>query len=195
MIALARVLARLVGFLAAVVLSVAGILVAVFCISGGTSGPSLAQGAKDAHLPQLRDTTAHWLGQIEAHGSVAVIAGLCGLGAVFLGLFLLAGIFIPRRERLVTLDSGEGGTLAARRRALAQVAAALVEQLTAITSARVRVRPRRTTGGRMSVKATRTQRSDAQQVRAAARERLSNLTDPFNLSARVDVAKRTPRVS
>ena len=144
MIALARVLARLVGFLAAVALSAAGIVVAVFCISGGKTGPSLTQGAKDAHLPQLRGTTAHWLAQLEAHGSVAVIAGLCGLGAILLGLVLLVGIFVPRRERLVTLASGEGGTLAARRRALAHVATALVEPLTAITSTRVRVRPRRT---------------------------------------------------
>lgn len=195
MIALARLLARLVGFLLAVALSAAGIVVAVFCISGGGTGPSLAQGAKDAQLPQFRDTMAHWLGQIEAHGSVAVIAGLCGLGAVALGLLLLVGIFVPRRERLVKLADEDRGTLAARRRALAQVATALVEQLTAVTSARVRVRPRRTTGGRMSVTASRTRPSDAREVQQAVHERLSNLTDPFNLSARVEVARRAPRVS
>lgn len=195
MIAFARALARLVGFLAAVALSAAGIVVAVFCIGGGRTGPSLTQGAKDAHLPQFRDTTAHWLAQIEAHGSVAVIAGLCGLGAIVLGLLLVAGIFVPRRERLVTLASEDRGTLAARRRALAQVATALVEQVTAVTSVRVRVRPRRTTGGRMSVTASRTRRSDAREVQQAARERLSNLTEPLNLSARVEIARRAPRVS
>ncbi len=194
MIAVARLLVRLVTLLGAIVLSAAGILVAVFSISGGRSTLSLTQGAKDAHLPELRDTTAHWLGQIEAHGSVAVIAGLCGLGAILLGLLLLAGLFLPRRERLVTLEHGERGTLAARRRALAQVATALVHQLSAIASARVRVRSRRTAGARIAVRASRTQRSNAQQVQASVRSQLENLTEPFDLRARIDV-RRTSRVT
>ncbi|MBV9535834.1 MAG: hypothetical protein JO321_10535 [Solirubrobacterales bacterium] len=195
MIALARLLVRLLTLLSLIVLSAAGILVAVFSISGGRGGPSLTQGAKDAHLPELRDTTAHWLGQIEAHGSIAVIAGLCGLGAIVLGLVLLAGLLVPRRERLITLERREGGTIAARRRALAQVATALVDQLSGVASARVRIRPRRTSGARLAVRATRTRRSDAAQVKASVRERLANLTEPFKLTARVEVARRTERVS
>jgi hypothetical protein len=194
MIALARLVVRLVTLLGLIALSVAGALVAVFCISGGRTGPSLTQGAKDAHLPQLRDTTAHWLGQIEAHGSVAVIAGLCGLGAVLLGLILVVGLFLPRRERLVTLEEGEHGRLAARRRPLAQIATALVTRQPAIASARVRVRPRRRAGGRVAVKASRTRRSNAAEVQASVRKQLANLDEPFNLTPRIDV-RRTERVS
>ena len=195
MIPLARLLVRVITFLALLALAVAGLLVAVFSISGGRTGPSLTQGAHDVGLPELRQTTAHWLGQIEAHGSVAVVAGLCGFGAILLGLLLLAGIFVPRRERLVTLDRAERGTLAARRRALAQVATALIEPLTAVTSARVRVRPRRTTGGRMTVRASRARPAHPRHVQSSVSEQLTNLTEPFNLTARVEIARHTPRVS
>lgn len=195
MTGLARLLVRVLTLLSLIVLSASGILVAVFSISGGRGGPSLTQGAKDAHLRELRDTTAHWLGQIEAHGSVAVIAGLCGLAAILLGLLLLVGLLLPRRERLVTLERRDGGTLAARRRALAQLATALVDQVSGVASTRVRVRPRRTSGARVAVKATRVQRASATDVRASVRKQLENLTEPFKLTARVEVPRRTERVS
>lgn len=194
MIALARVLVRVVGFLGLVALAVAGIVLAVFCIGTGTSGPSLGRLAKLLHLAALRDTVGHWLGQLEASGSVAVIAGLCGVGAILLGLWLLAGIFVPRRERLVTLARGERGTLLARRRPLAQVATTLVEQVRGVAQARVRVRARRTAGGRMAVRASRTRPADPRQLRTAVHEQLTPLTRPFRLSARVEVARRAERV-
>ncbi len=194
MIAVARVLVRLVGFLALAALAVAGIVLAVFCIGTGTGGPSLGRLARLLHLASLRATVGHWLGQLEASGSVAVIAGLCGLGAVLLGLLLLAGIFVPRRERLVTLAQGEHGTLAARRRPLAQVAAALVEQVRGVTQARVRVRPLRRPGGRLAVRASRTRPSDPRQVQSAVRDQLRGLTEPFKLKARVAAPQRGGRV-
>lgn len=194
MIAVARVLVRLVSFLALAALAVTGIVLAVFCIGTGTSGPSLGRLARLLHLASLRATVGHWLGQLEASGSVAVIAGLCGLGAVLLGLLLLAGIFVPRRERLVTLGQREHGTLAARRRPLAQVAAALVEQVRGVTQARVRVRPLRRPGGRMAVRASRTRPSDPRQVQRAVRDQLNGLTEPFKLKTRVAVPQRGGRV-
>lgn len=194
MIVLARLLVRVVGFLALLALAVAGIALAVFCIGTGTSGPSLGRLAELLHLATLRDTVGHWLGQLEAPGSVAVIAGLCGVGVVLLGLLLLVGIFVPPRERLVTLAAGEGGMLAARRRPLARVATALVEQVRGVTQARVRVRPRRRIGGRLAVRASRTRPADPRQLQAAVREQLSPLTDSFQLSTRVEVARRTERV-
>jgi len=75
MILLARALVRLVSFLLLVILAVAGIVVAVFCISTGTSGPSLGKLASILHLASVRDTVGHWLGQLESSGSVAVLAG------------------------------------------------------------------------------------------------------------------------
>ncbi len=194
MIVLARALVRVVSFLLLVILAVAGIVLAVFCITTGTSGPSLGRLARLLDLGSLRDTVHTWLGQLQASGAVAGIAAVCGLGAMLLGLLLLAGILVPRRERLVALASSEHGTIAARRRALAQAVTALVEQVRGITEARVRVRPRRRAGGRLTVRASRTRPTDAGEVQGAVREQLRGLTDPFKLKARVDVPRRGARV-
>lgn len=194
MILLAKFVVRLVTFLLLLALSLAGLALAIFEINTGQSGVSLPHLARLIHLPQLRQTVAHWLAQLEAHGPTAWIAVGCGVGAVLLGLLLLAGILIPRRERLVTLESDETGTLAARRRVLAQVATALIEQAGTVADARVKVRGRRTSGGRLKVRATRLRMTDPGDVQAAVREQLANLTDPFKLSARIDVPRRAPRV-
>jgi len=160
----------------------------------GTSGPSLGSLARLLDLGSLRDTVGSWLGQLQASGPVAGVAAVCGLGAMLLGLLLLVGILVPRRERLVTLASSEHGTLGARRRPLAQAATALVEQVRGVTEARVRVRSRRRSGGRLTVRASRTRRVDAAEVQGAVREQLQGVTDPFKLTARVDVPRRGARV-
>ena len=109
MILLARALVRVVSFLLLAILAVAGIVLAVFCIGTGTSGPSLGGLARLLDLSSLRDTVGSWLGQLQASGAVAGIAAVCGLAAMLLGLLLVVGILVPRRERLVTLASGEQG--------------------------------------------------------------------------------------
>lgn len=194
MIVLARALVRVVSFLLLVILAVAGVVLAVFCISTGTSGLSLGRLARLLHLGSLRETVHVWLGQLQASGGVAAIAAVCGLGAMLLGLVLLAGILVPRRERLVTLASSEHGAIDSRRRPLAQAATALVEQVRGVTEARVRVRARRRSGGRLTVRASRTRRTDPSEVQGAVREQLRSLTDPFSLTARVDVPRRGARV-
>lgn len=194
MILFARALVRLVSFLLLVLLALAGLLVAVFCIGTGSTGPSLGGLADLLQLSSLRDTVGAWLDQLEASGPVAVVAALSGLGATLLGLLLVAGVLVPRRERLVTLATGEHGTLAARRRPLAQAATTLVEQVRGVTEARVRVRPRRRAGGRLAVRASRSRPADPGQLRDAIRERLGSLTDPFKLSTRVEVRRRGARV-
>lgn len=194
MIALARVLARIVGFVVLVALAAAGIVVAVFCIGTGTHGPSLGGLARLLSLASVRDTVGDWLTRVEEPGSVAVIAGLCGLGAIALGLLLIVGVLVPRRERLVQLTDDEQGKLAARRRPLAQVATSLVEQVRGVTETRVRVRPFRGTGGRLSVRASSTRRADADELRRAVSAQLESLTQPFKLKARVDVPRRGARV-
>ncbi len=194
MIRLARALVRVVSFVLLVILAVAGLALAIFCISSGTRGLSLGRLAHLVDLSSFRDTVGSWLGQLQASGPVAAVAAVCGLGAMLLGLLLLAGILVPRRERLVTLASGEHGTLAARRRPLAQAATTLVEQVRGVTEARVRVRPRRRSGGRLSVRASRVRRADPGETRDAVREQLRGLTDPFELTARVDVPRRGARV-
>jgi hypothetical protein len=193
-IVLARILARVVGFLVCVVLALGGLVLAVFCIGTGTHGPSLGGLARLLSLPSVRTTVGSWLTRMEAPGSVAVIAGLCGLAAIALGFLLIAGVLVPRRERLVQLAEDERGKLAARRRPLAQIATALVEPVRGVTVARVRVRPFRRSGGRVSVRASRTARADADEVRRAVAEQLEALTGPFKLRARVDVPRRGARV-
>jgi hypothetical protein len=193
-ILLARALARVVTVLLLVLLALAGLVLAIFCIGTGTSGPSLGGLAALLNLAELRETVGGWLAGLEAPGSVAVIGLLCGVGAMLLGLLLLAGLFVPRRERLVTLISDERGTLAARRRALGQAAAALVEQTRGVTSARVRVRPFRRAGGRLTVRAARARPADPGELQRQVRAKLTALTDPFKLKARVEVARRGPRV-
>src|SRR6476469_1161309 len=118
MIVLARTLARIVGFLVCVVLALGGLLLAVFTIGTGTHGPSLGGLARLLSLHSVRDTVGPWLARVEAPGSVAVIAGVCGVGAIALGLLLIAGVLVPRRERLVQLAEDERGKLAARREAV-----------------------------------------------------------------------------
>jgi hypothetical protein len=193
MILLARALVRLVSVVLLVVLALAGLVLAVACIGTGTSGASLGGLASLLELNALRDTVGDWLAQLEAPGPVAVTAALCGLGAILLGLILLAGILVPRRERLVGLSSDEHGTLAARRRPLAQAATALVEQVRGVTNVRVRVRPHRRAGGRLRVRAARTTHSDASQVEDAVRGQLTGLTEPFNLQARIAVPPASAR--
>jgi hypothetical protein len=107
---------------------------------------------------------------------------------------LLTALLVPRRERLVTLASDGEGTLAARRRPLGQAAQTLVEQVRGVSQARARVRPRRRAGGRLRVRASRTRTADPTQVRGAVTEQLRELTDPFALSARVEVARKVSRV-
>ena len=98
MIALARILTRLVGIALLTLLAVGGAAAAVFCISGGHGTLSLPALAGDIHLPQLRGDIGAFLNQVGAHGSIAVVAGLAGLAAVALGLLLLAGAWLPTRQ-------------------------------------------------------------------------------------------------
>jgi hypothetical protein len=194
MILLARALVRLVSLVLLVVLAVAGLALAVFCIGTGTTGPSLGGLATLLDLASLRDTVGAWLDQLESDGSVAAIAGLCGLAAILLGMVLLVGVLVPRRERLVTLSSSDRGVLAARRRPLSRAATALVEQVRGVTEARVRVRPRRRAGGRLIVRASRTPGADPRELQGAVREQLRALSDSFGLKPRISVPRRGARV-
>jgi Family of unknown function (DUF6286) len=194
MILLARALVRLVSFVLLVVLALAGLTLAVFCIGTGTTGLSLGGLANALDLASLRDTVGSWLDQLEAEGSVAAIAALCGLAAMLLGLILLLGVLVPRRERLVTLWISDRGVLAARRRPLSRAATALVEQVRGVTEARVRVRPRRRAGGRLIVRASRTRAADPGELERAVHEQLRALTDSFALEPRIAVPRRGARV-
>ncbi len=194
MILLARALVRLLSLLLLILLALAGLGLAVFCIDTGTSGQSLGHLAALLHLDTFAGTVGSWLDQLEAGGPVAAVAALCGFGAMLLGLLLLAGVLVPRRERLVTLTADPDGTLAARRRPLAQAAQSLVEQTRGVSDAKARVRPRRRTGGRLRIRATRPRPAQADAVHSAIVEQLRELTEPFELKASVAVGRDGERV-
>lgn len=186
MVLVARALARLVTFLLLVALAVAGLAVAVFSIGSGDSSFSLPGLARLVGLPVLSDRAGELLGALEAGGPPAVIAALAGLGAVLLALLLLAGALWPRRERLVVLDEDDGGRLAARKRPLGQIAAALAEQARGVTSAKATLRPaRRARGGKLGILASHSRTAESSQVAEQAKSSLAPLADPFELKTRV----------
>lgn len=190
MILLLRAIARLVTFVLLVVLAVCGLAIAVFSIGGSSSGDFNLPGlARLVHLGDLRDQTGELLHDLQGPGSVAGITALCGLAALALGVLLLVGALWPRRERLVILERGERGTLAARRRVLARVAGALAEQTRGVNATKVKVRPGRRRGGRLAVRADHSRTQQPEDVRQRAELALAPLTEAFGLRARI-----TPRL-
>ncbi len=182
---LLRALVGLLSFVLLLVLALLGAAVALFSIEGGDTGLSIPALARILQLPDLRETLDGFLGGLERPGSVAAVTLLSAVGAVLLGVLLLFGTLVPRRERVVTLESTERGTLAARRRPLAQLAASLAERAEGVTDVRVRVRPRRTSGGRLKVRANRTRPAQSEPVEQSVAQALEPLTGPFKLRARI----------
>ena len=177
MILLLRALARLVTFLLLLALAVAGLAVAVL-------GLSLL--AELVGLPTLEKEAGRLLGAVEADGSVAVVSALSGLGAMVLGVLLLIGALTPRRERLVVLDQGDDGTVAARRRALSRAVGALAEQGRGVTASKVKLKPRRRArGGRLAIRAAHPRSADPAEVERRARESVDPLSQAFGLKTRV----------
>jgi hypothetical protein len=180
---LLRVLAAVVGFVLLVVVAVGGVVVAVFCIRGGTATLSLDHLAGLISLPELRDKVGPFLESLEADGPAAALAALCGAGAVLLGIGLLIGALVPRRER---------GTIAARRRAAAAALADLAERPREILSAKAKVRPnRKRAGGRARLKLTEAAGTDERPQAAQARAQLDELGEA--LSLKLQRARRKPR--
>ncbi|MGI8623860.1 MAG: hypothetical protein ACR2NB_10365, partial [Solirubrobacteraceae bacterium] len=120
LVGLLALLDRLLAPLLLAVLAVAGAAAAVFCIQGGTATLSLHHLAGLLSLPDLRDAVRDFLDGLEGSGATAIVPLLGGLGAIVLGLALLAGLLVPRRERLVRLEDRPAGPILARRRALAR---------------------------------------------------------------------------
>ena len=183
MIFLLNALARLVTFLLLAILALVGLAVAIFSIGGGEDGVSLPGLADLVGLPQLRDRVGELLAIVEG-GGVDAVPALAGLAAIALGVLLIVGAVVSPRERLVILLEGDEGTLAARRRALGQMAAALADQERDLTPRRVKVRPRRRgSGGRVDLAVDHPVTAEQPSQRTVAA--LEPLTRPFQLSTRV----------
>lgn len=179
---LLHALVRVLSFLLLLALALLGGAVALFCLQSGTDGLSLPNGAKLLGLSAVWDDLGTGLQTVEAGEALAV---LIGFGALALGLLLLLGVFVPRRERLVRVAGDD--PVAARRRPLAQAATALAEQAEGITTAKAKVRPGRRTGGRLKLSARVAASSSPDAARTAVEQGLEPVAGPFGLKTRVRV--------
>lgn len=188
MVALAHALSRLVGTLLLALISAAGLAAAIFCIEGGDDTLSIPRLASYIHLPTLRRAVGTELRTLEAHGPVAWVSLGCGVGAIALGIVLLTGVLVPVRERLVILTRDDAGETAARRRALAAVAAALASEPRTVLRARAWARPtRHSPGGRVQIRAEHLGTADRDQVTHAVNDSLRELADSLPLEVSVHV--------
>lgn len=189
---LLRLLAAALGFLLLLAIAVGGVVVAIFCIRGGTATLSLSNLASLLSLPELRDQLGPWLEGLEADGPAAVIAALCGAGAVLLGVGLLVGALVPRRERQLVIARSDRGTIAARRRAVGKALVELAERPREVLGARARVRPNRErVGGRARLRLTEAAGVDRRPVAEESRADLERLA--AGLSLKLRRARRRPR--
>lgn len=189
---LLRLLAAVVGLLLLVLVAVGGIAVAVFCIRGGTATLSLHHLASLISLPDLRDKVGPFLGSLEADGPTAAIAALCAAGAILLGIGLLIGALVPRRERVLIVSREDRGTIAVRRRAAGNALADLAERPREILKARARVSPnRKRPGGRARLKLTEAAGTDERPQAEQARAELNELGE--SLSLKLQSVRRKPR--
>ncbi|HEY0277282.1 MAG TPA: hypothetical protein VGC32_03335 [Solirubrobacterales bacterium] len=191
---LAKMVSGLLGHLLLIAFGVAGIGAAVFCIQGGTDTLSAAHLAELLSLEDLRDTLGSWFADLEADGPTAVAAAICGAGAVALGLFLLVGALVPRRDRLYLIDDdqGDAGAITARRRAIASAIAEVAERPRDVLGAKVRVAPRRSgPGGRARIRLLRSRSTDDTDRAQEAWRDLERLEG--DLSLRASVRSRLPR--
>ena len=185
---LLRLLARVVGMLLMLALALVCLGVALYCLDGLISLGSIRPDHL-LHLPDVRRHVGHFLAQIAAPGTTAGLALAGGVVTVLLGLVLLVGTLRSSRERLVVLDNGTDGVLAAQPRTLRAMVQALAEQASGATSIN---RPklklsRRGTRGRLTVAASRSRTTDASEVETAVGRLIEPISGPFHLRTRVQV--------
>lgn len=186
MILLARLLARLLGIALVALLALAGLAAAVFGIQGGHRTLSLAALAGHLRLPQLRADTGRFLTQLTAPGPVALVAAVCGAGAVLLGLVLLLGAWTRPRPRRIVLARTTDGSLGALRRPLSRTLTARLVKHDEVQQARTRARPRRRgAGGRIRVTARAAAGTERRQARTVARAESARWLQGLPLQIRV----------
>lgn len=186
-----RLIVRVIGVLFVLVLALAGLALAVYCVDGSIKLGSLRPD-RLLGLPTVRHRVGDFLSQMASPGPVAILSLLCGAGGVLLGLFLLVGLLRRPKERLALLESdGSAGTLDARPRVLREAIRALVEQP---RRASIVERPklslaRRGTGGRVAVVAKPSSATDSDRLKQALEDALKPLTEPFALKPRIKVRR------
>jgi hypothetical protein len=173
-----RLVAAVLAFLLLLLVAVGGMVVAIFCLRGDSATLSLAHLASLLSLDDLRDKVGTLLGTVEADGPVAALAVLCGAGAVLLGLALIAGALLPRREGRLIVERDARGTIDARRRAVGDALTDLAERPRGPLGAKAKVRPNRSG-------------TDERPVAVEARRDLAQLGEA--LSLKLQTVTRRPR--
>ena len=192
---LVKAVSRLVEVLLMAAIALFGIGVGLYCLSGLISLGS-ARPDRLLHLPRVRYHVGHFLAQLAAPGPVAVLALLCGIGAVLIGLLLLIGLLGTRRERLLTVErDAERGDLLARPRTVAGMIRDVTLRTPGVTSVR-RTRLRLSRDGsraRVKVLAARGPDSDGETIDTAMHDRVDPITDGLHLRANLRVRLVRPR--
>jgi hypothetical protein len=193
-ILLLRALSRAVAFVLLVALAVACLVAAGFSVT--RSGlPALGDlVGTDTAAGHSRD----FLARLERGDQPADAAAAAGLAAL-VGVVLVAGAVLPRRERTLAMaaEDEEQGRLAARRRPLQSIAQALAARPASVNRARARVRGRyRRAGGRLRVRVGRVPGSPEKPVAELVRGEVEDLAKAFSLRLKVRTRldeRRRPR--
>ncbi|HEX5192191.1 MAG TPA: hypothetical protein VFW09_05250 [Solirubrobacteraceae bacterium] len=190
MIPVARLLSRLVGLLLLTLVAAVGIVAAVFCIQGDHGTLSLPRLAAHLRLPQLRDNVGSFFDQVTAPGPVAIIAVLCGLAAVALGLLLLVGAWVSSRPRRIVFERTPEGSLQSLRRPLGRLAAERAAAPAEVSTARARARAARAgAGGRLRVSGRAATHVDRRRAQASAAASVAQLTADLPLRTRITMRR------
>lgn len=190
---LARSLARLVGVAWTLVLAALGLGIAAYCVDA-LVGLGSARPDRLLSLPSVRRHVGDFLAQLGAHGPVASLSLLCGVGAVVAGVLLIAGLLAsgPRVAVLERDGSEPLGTLSVRRGPMRDMLYALAQR-----PRQAQIAPRRKLSlklhghrGQVTVQATyRPEDDEPAQAQAAIKEAVAPLSEPFSLSVRVRMAQ------
>ena len=192
---LVRAIARLIEILWMAVIALVGIGVGLYCLDGLISLGS-ARPDRLLHLPVVRRHVGQFLAQLSAPGSVAILALVCGVAAIVIGLALVVGLLGSRRERLIVVErDAERGDLYARTRTVTRMIRSVTEQTPGVTGVhRSKLRLKRSgERGKLKLLASRGPRSDAAAVDDAVHERVDPITEPLHLSADVRVRLLEPK--
>lgn len=175
---LARGLTRLLALVFLPVMAGAALLAAIAAIAGG-------ERSRDA---------ARSLGATDAWRSIdgAIRGGavderallIAGAIALALGLALLVGVFVPRREREIPLTGA--AQLGVRPRALRQALRHLAEDVRGVREAKVRIGARRVgSGARVRVRAVRAASIESAQITSGISASIAPVAEAFGAAPRV----------
>lgn len=177
---LARGVARLVALVVLPLLA----LVALAFAAAATIGEGATRDLADsATLTSTWADVGRFLTTTAPRGDTAAVLG--GVGAVVLGLVLVVAALVPTRERELHLKDGDPA-LGIRRRALRGALQSRTGRVRGVTSAKVRLKPRRRgVGGTVRVLATRTPRGDKAAIASTYDERVRPIAQAFGLRTRI----------